>query len=316
MGWTNLVMLVIGVGIGALGPRWLKPLTRNRAPAKEPISTPCSDQITNQTAELEQFKAKLQQTQAAYQLAREAEQFKAGFLARTSHELRSPLNSIMSLQQLILADLCENAAEEREFTAQSYSAAQKMLGLLDRLISVSKATYGSEQLQLQPVCLEDVLMEVESLTILQAQNRSQQLKITYPDSDLWVIADPRWLRQVLVSLVDTPMRLMQEGEIRLISQPTAERHVEIQITDQRPASAWSEPLDLLQTLSYRSDPSIAKPDIARLTDLNHLPSAGLTLLINQTILELMGGSLEVVATPSAESPETVIRCLLPLANEE
>lgn len=274
--------------------------------------------VTQQPS-LEQLQLQLQHLQVAYQSAKESERFKAGFLARTSHELRSPLNSIMSLQQLILSDLCEDAAEEREFIAQAYAASQKMLGLLDKLISVSKAVYGTEKLDVQPVCLEDVFMEVESLTMMQAQNRTQHLNIEYPDPGVWVMADPRWLRQTLVNLVDAPISLMQEGIIRVTSSVIPEsQQVNIQIEDERPARFWSEPIDLLQTFKTRGmvDPTVGKPDIGDLTDLGQLPSAGLTLLINQTMLDLMGGRLEVLAVPAADQPKTVIQCSLPLLSQD
>jgi signal transduction histidine kinase len=282
-------------------------------------STQTAEIPANIAMELEALQAQLRQTQVAYQMAQQSERFKAGFLARTSHELRSPLNSAMSLQQLILSDLCEDAAEEREFIAQAYAASQKMLGLLDKLIGVSKVAYGTEQLQIQPVCLEDVFMEVESLTLMQAQNRSQQLKIEYPNSDVWVMADPRWLRQVLVSLVDTPISLMQEGAIQVTSQVMPEQQeVWIQIEDQRPAWFWREPLDLLQTLTAqgRLDPSSAsKPDLTDLTELGHVPSPSLSLFVNQTILELMNGRLEVLAVPTEEDTITRIQAVIPLAED-
>lgn len=271
---------------------------------------------SDQASEIQRLRAELQRTQLAYQMAKEAEQFKAGFLARTSHELRSPLNSVMSLQQLILSDLCEDAAEEREFVAQAYTAAQKLLGLLDKLISVSKATYGTEKLHLQPVLLEDVFMEVQSLTMMQAQNRSQRLEIDYPDPDVQVIADPRWLRQVLVSLVDTPIALMQEGTIRVTSEvePTANL-VHIQIEDERPASFWSEPIDLLQTLRTRGHLSAdaTKKAAQTLPDLlEQTPSPGVSLLVNQTLVDLMGGRLDVLQVPTETEPKTRVQCSMRL----
>jgi signal transduction histidine kinase len=245
----------------------------------------------DQEAEVQRLRTELQRTQLAYQMAKEAEQFKAGFLARTSHELRSPLNSVMSLQQLILSDLCEDPAEEREFVAQAYIAAQKLLGLLDKLIGVSKATYGTEKLHLQPVALEDVFMEVQSLTMMQAQNRSQRLEIDYPDSEVQVIADPRWLRQVLVSLVDTPIALMQEGTIRVTSQvSTPEKMVHIDADGKQAA----------QTL----------PNL-----LEQSPSPGISLLVNQTLVDLMGGRLEVLQVPRLDEGKTCVQCSVRLAGE-
>lgn len=271
-----------------------------------------------QNAEIQRLQSELQRTQLAYYMAKEAEQFKAGFLARTSHELRSPLNSVMSLQQLILADLCEDAAEEREFVVQAYEAAQRLLSLLDKLIGVSKATYGTEKLRLQPVALDDVLMEVQSLTMMQAQNRSQRLEIEYPDPEVQVLADPRWLRQVLVSLVDTPIALMQEGTIRVTSQvvPT-EKIVRIQIEDERPASFWSEPIDLLQTLQTRGQVIKDVAGTAQSLDLlAQVPSPGISLLVNQTLVSLMGGQLEVLQVPSFTEVKTCIQCSMRLAVEE
>ncbi|NJO77152.1 MAG: sensor histidine kinase [Cyanobacteria bacterium RM1_2_2] len=274
---------------------------------------------SDQESEIQRLRAELQRTQLAYHMAKEAEQFKAGFLARTSHELRSPLNSVMSLQQLILSDLCEDADEEREFVAQAYAAAQKLLNLLDKLISVSKATYGTEKLHLQPVLLEDVFMEVQSLTMMPAQNRSQRLEIEYPDPDVQVIADPRWLRQVLVSLVDTPIALMQEGTIRVTSQvEPAENMAHIQIEDERPASFWSEPIDLLQSLQTRGQISDAagKQAAQTLPDLlEQSPSPGISLLVNQTLIDLMGGRLEVLQVSTSAEAKTCIQCSMRLAGE-
>jgi K+-sensing histidine kinase KdpD len=282
---------------------------------QEPVSAQ-----SEQESEIQRLRAELQRTQLAYQMAKESEQFKAGFLARTSHELRSPLNSVMSLQQLILSDLCEDVAEEREFVAQAYTAAQKLLNLLDKLISVSKATYGTEKLTLQSVVLEDVFMEVQSLTMMQAQNRSQRLEIEYPDPDVQVIADPRWLRQVLVSLVDTPIALMQEGTIRVTSQvDLAEKMVHIHIEDERPASFWSESVDLLQTLQTRgqlSADAAGKQAAQTIPDLlEQAPSPGISLLVNQTLVDLMGGRLEVLQVPSATEEKTCILCSMRLVNE-
>lgn len=273
---------------------------------------------TDQASEIQRLRAELQRTQLAYQMAKEAEQFKAGFLARTSHELRSPLNSVMSLQQLILSDLCEDAAEEREFVAQAYTAAQKLLGLLDKLISVSKATYGTEKLHLQPVALEDVFMEVQSLTMMQAQNRSQRLEIDYPDPDVQVIADPRWFRQVIVSLVDTPIALMQEGTIRVTSEVDLTANlVHIHIEDERPDSFWSEPIDLLQTLRTRgqlSSDATGKQAAPTLPDLlEQSPSPGISLLVNQTLVDLMGGRLEVLQVPTTTEAKTRVQCSMRLA---
>ncbi len=254
--------------------------------------------------EIQALKADLQRSRLAYQMAVEMAQFKAGFLARASHELRSPINSVISLHQLILADLADNPAEERDFIAQSYGAAEKMLGVLDQLIHISKTAHGSEQIQLQPLPLQSILAEVKNLTHLQAENRNLRLAIAMPDPEIYVLADPKWFQQVLMSLIDLPISLMQEGTIRVTAEAIlSSQEIRIYIEDDRPLSFWSEPINLLQLLqaNTKGDPLEFTP----------LPSPGLSLLMNQTLLELMGGRLEVLAVPSAESEVTRIQCSIP-----
>lgn len=82
---------------------------------------------------------------------------------QVAHELRSPLSTIMGLQQLILSDLCESPDEERAFIAESYAASQKLLGLLDLAIAVSKLDYGQSSKQAEWFDLETLLAELESL---------------------------------------------------------------------------------------------------------------------------------------------------------
>ncbi len=257
----------------------------------------------NPAQEIQALKAELQRSRLAYQMAMEMAQFKAGFLARASHELRSPINSVISLHQLILNDLADDPAEERDFVAQSYGAAEKMLGVLDQLIHISKTAHGTEQLHLQPLPLQSILAEVKTLTYLQAQNRNLRLAIAMPNPEIYVLADPQWLQQVLMSLIDLPISLMQEGSIRVTTEAiSASQEIRICIEDDRPLSFWSEPINLLQLLQANtSNPVESIP----------LPSPGLSLLMNQTLMELMGGKLEVLAVPSAESEVTQIQCSIP-----
>ncbi|MGL5880139.1 MAG: sensor histidine kinase, partial [Xenococcaceae cyanobacterium] len=96
--------------------------------------------------EIEALKEELKQTQLAYQMAIQWSQFKAGFLARISHELRSPLSSLIGLHQLILSDLCESPEEQREFLSQAHQSALKLMRLIDEVVDIAKTSYGAKKL--------------------------------------------------------------------------------------------------------------------------------------------------------------------------
>lgn len=337
MVWIDLASLGIGLGIGTVAGWWLKrsPASATSLPPRseqgtpEPEFPPSANRLPS-TADPKISLEQWQQTQLAYQMAREIAQFNAGFLARTSHELRSPLNTVISLHQLILADLCESPEEEREFVAQANTASQKMLNLLDQLIKVSKAIYGTEGLYLQALSLEDVLLEVQQFVTLQAKNRNLRLEIQFPEPDIEIFTDRNWLRQVLVSLIDTPLAQMQEGFVRVSTHADpATQQAQIWIEDERPAEYWTEAIDQMNSLPSPLSPPFAPGDLLhdptkrqaqiaqQLEHLENLPSVGMSLLVNQLLLEAMNGTLAILALPDPnadpENSSTRIQCSVPLA---
>lgn len=322
MGWINLAFLCLGLGIG-VSYSWL---VRQAADKSRSLKIPpTSSSLDHPDTQNEKILTQLQQTRLAYQMATEMCQFKAGFLARVSHELRSPLSGMMSTHQLILSDLCDDPTEERDFVAQAQASAVKMMTLIDQILDVAKTEHGTNKLQIQPLQLAEVLQKVQNLTHLQAQNRNLRLQVVLPDSEIYVLADPRWLRQVLVSLIDTSISGMDQGSITVSTDiPANSPYAHIWIDDGRSLSDWSEPLDLL-TSSPNTDPA---PPQAVTSNFSHQSidthlSAGLTLLTSQTLLELMHGHLELLpAIPEPaqrDAPEvnpsnsiTRIQCSIPL----
>ncbi|MFM6197168.1 MAG: sensor histidine kinase [Planktothrix sp.] len=302
MGWSEFLYLGFGLGLGLVYARFLGGKGKK---SSEPLVTDESPKISDDEQQVQLLSHQLKQTQLAYQMAAEMSLFKAGFLARTSHELRSPLNSMIGTLQLILSDLCESPEEEREFIQHAHASALKMVRLLDQIIFVAKTEYGTDTMDIHAIQLAKVMDEVEDLTGMQAANRSIRLKIEPPDEEIYVLADLPRLRQVLVSLVDTAIAQMSEGSVKVSVNPSPETgFVHIWVDDQRPISAWSESWDLLKsTLEKEQTPS----------DQMTL-SPGMRLLMNQTLLSLMNGRLEVLAVPSEgeESNFNRTQCSIPI----
>ena len=264
--------------------------------------------------EIESLKAQLKQAQLQYQMEVQVNEFRAGFLARTAHELRAPLNGLIGLHQLILSDLCESPEEEKEFLSQANDSALKMVKLMDEIIHVSKAEYGSNPLDIKATKLEEVLEEVHRLTTMQARNRSIRLQIDTSDPSIYVMADFSKLRQTLLHLVDSSIALMREGSLKVDTQVDSNAEtVQVRICVQSPHQVWSESVDLLKEISAPEPPKgESLPPIPQL-------SPGMKLLISQQLLEMMGGSLEVISPASSNDNEesiTQLQCSLPLAQPE
>lgn len=262
--------------------------------------------------EIEALKEELRQTKLAYWMATQIGQFKGGFLARTAHELRSPMSSLIGLHQIILSDLCENPQEEREFLAQSYEAARKFLQLLDELIEISKLESSAIAIEPQPIQLTQVFVELEKLTHMPARNRRLDLTIIAPPPNLFVMADFQYLLNVLVNLVDTTISQMREGAIQVSA--ASESSSELSSLERGcivlsfPAVHWHEAIDFLA--SPTASETVAKSIRSDVTQTMQM-SSGMKLLVAQSVIEMMGGSLKIVAP--ADSETTIqLHCLLPL----
>lgn len=324
----DLIYLVLGIGLGLMVSRF------TRSNKQSVISTASSPHGADSEAslpkkadsevsspqkadsdELQPLKEELKQTQLAYEMAKEMSQFKSGFLARTSHELRSPLSSLIGLHQLILQDLCDSPEEERQFVAQANTSALKMVKVLDDLVKVSKAEHGTNRLELRSFPLTRVFEDIHRLTHMLAANRNLQLEVISPDPDVYVLADQQRFQQVLLGIVDSAIAQMEDGSIRISATCSPEsKEVHIGFDVQCPTEVWSESIDLLTTI----------PEIEKQPGETPTISAGLNLLIVQTLVEVMQGRLEVLPAPdegsnsdsTTEEKITRLRCSMPLGTPE
>lgn len=143
--------------------------------------------------------------QLAYDRLLHQAQHQAAFLGTASHELRAPINQIISLHQLILEDLCENPAEEREFLAQANQTIQTVLKYLDLLISLSKFDIGTLPPQLKPTPLGPLLTRVQRQIEMQCVNRHCRFTLGPGAESLSVNTDAVWLEQTLVMLIEAAL---------------------------------------------------------------------------------------------------------------
>ncbi len=310
MGETDLIYLLVGIGLGVMGSHFRKFLKvgfpRPRGIARDlgshlhestDSNTSGFHQTDTDAEEIQRLKQEFKQNQLAYQMAMEMSQFKAGFLARTSHELRSPLSRLIGLHQLILSDLCESSEEEREFVQQANASAHTMVKLLDEVTAVAKTEHGTNVLEICSVSLKQLFEDLYRLTHLQAANRNLQLEIVPPDSKIHVLVDPRRFRQALVMMVDTGITQISSGQIKVWTALSSKSEtVSIWIDMPCAISCWAEAVDLLQLPLDQS-----KLDQSKQPSETVSTSSGLTLLMIQTLLEVMQGRIEVLAVPSEEA---------------
>ena len=148
---------------------------------------------------------------AALELQR-ALALKNQFLATMSHELRTPLNSILTMSHLLQEEVATALdSRQQRLLSTIVSSSQQLRSLIDDLLDLSKIEANLLELTMQPVRLDDVCRA--SLLFIQESAFKKQIAVSYTNAwpDEMVEADPRRLKQMLVSLLDNALKFTPDG---------------------------------------------------------------------------------------------------------
>ncbi|NPV07610.1 MAG: PAS domain S-box protein [Anaerolineae bacterium] len=140
------------------------------------------------------------------------DQMKSSFVANVSHELRSPLSSIMGYAEVLLdSDPAELTPTQREFLQVIYDSSQRLKWLVDDILDVSRIEADQFRLELAEV-EPDVLVE-RTIEVLRpkAEEAGLALHSVIAAALPRVRADARRLQQVLENLVNNAIQFTPAG---------------------------------------------------------------------------------------------------------
>ncbi|MFZ6771508.1 hybrid sensor histidine kinase/response regulator [Undibacterium sp. SXout7W] len=144
--------------------------------------------------------------------ADEANRAKSEFLARVSHDLRSPLTSILGYAQLLQSNGGKTASQARIIRR----SASHMLHVINDLIEYARG-YSSNQLEPAPVYIYGVLDAiVQEAKILTEKNHNRFLLDIRNELPTVLIIDSKRLRQVLINLLQNSAKFTKKGLIELL----------------------------------------------------------------------------------------------------
>ena len=152
---------------------------------------------------------------SAWKEAQNANQLKSEFLATTSHELRTPLNGIINCIRIVQDGYCDSKEEEREFLQQADDAAIHLLGIINDVLDISKIEAGKLSVNIEPVNLRQILEEAIELHSVTIEQKKLDLKTPVWQEDLYVLADPAKLKQVLINIVSNAVKFTDRGTIAI-----------------------------------------------------------------------------------------------------
>jgi PAS domain S-box-containing protein len=233
--------------------------------------------LIEQARELEE---KNRELSTALQLAREATQLKEQFLANTSHELRTPMNGIMGMVNLLKSTPL--APDQTEYAECISNCANDLLTIINDLLDLSQIEAGRFSISDEPFNVRDSIHSVVKLLSVRADAKKVALSENITgDLPVLVYGDSVRFRQIVTNLVANAIKFTPSGsvEIRLRMASEASR-LRCEVVDTGIGVAEAARERIFEAF-FQADG----------TPRRKFGGTGLGLTISKQLVEIMGGTI-------------------------
>lgn len=213
----------------------------------------------------------------------EASRLKSQFTAHTSHELRSPLNAIISFTDLTLRGAYGPlSVKQQEKMGRVLQSGRRLLGLIDDLLDLSKIEAGEVTIEQTCISVAKLLEAVHSTVEPLAEAKGLVLTAYLsPAMPTEIIGDEKRLAQVLLNLAQNAVKFTERGQVQISIEPVTAELWSMSVQDTGPGIPEREFSRIFQ-------------EFARIEGAGErIQGVGLGLAITNRLVLMMHGEIEV-----------------------
>ena len=238
--------------------------------------------------------------------AQSANRAKSAFLSNMSHDIRTPMNAIIGFATLAAADPA-NAEKTKDYLSKILSSGNHLLTLINDVLDMSRIESGKICLDETEVNLSDVFHEIKSIIEGQVSAKRLNLEMNVMDvSDENVYCDKLRLKQAMLNLLSNAVKFTPSGGtvtvsiVQRLGAPEGTGNYEITVKDTGIG------------MSPQFVRKIFEPfERERTAEVNQTQGTGLGMSITKSIIDMMGGSIEV-HSEKGKGTEFIVRLTLKL----
>src|SRR6185295_18473629 len=222
-----------------------------------------------------------------------ANELKSQFVAHVSHEMRTPMNGILGLTEIVLQG--ELSEDQRENLSLVQKSAESLVTLLNDILDFSKIEAGKLDIENIPFALRETLRAVLRPIEIRAASRSLQMTLSV-DGDVpdMVRGDPGRLRQILTNLAGNSLKFTKTGGVSV--------HIQAQSIDSERLLARFSVRDTGIGIPLEKQAAIFEAfSQAERSTARRYGGTGLGLSISARLAELMGSRIELESEPGKGS---------------
>ncbi len=225
------------------------------------------------------------------------DQLKSEFVAKVSHELRSPLSTIHEQLALVIRDMVEDTSEQDQYLlTRAKEKTKGLISLIGDLLDLSRIEEGIICHDPKPVRLDELLKNIVNFLKTLADNKNQGLTLEIPQEPLpTLMADPIALESIFGNLISNAINYTQEGGEIAVEVDLAGINMRVKVKDNGFGIADKYQEKIFERF-YR-----VKDDKTR-----YITGTGLGLPIVKGLVDSMGGIIDVESRPGLGSVFTVL----------
>ncbi len=218
-------------------------------------------------------------------LAKDSMSQKEVFLAKISHELRTPMNAIIGLSHIVLQSDISDI--QRENIVKIKYSGELLLEIINDILDISKMQAGELHVEQVEFNINDVLDHVSSMVSIRAKAKGLELIFAIEKGvPARLVGDPLRIGQILINILGNAVKFTKEGEIELKIKPLfkeGERMMlEFCVSDTGIGMTQDQMANLFQSFK-QADNSTSRI----------YGGTGLGLSISKQLVEMMGGHIRV-----------------------
>ncbi len=223
---------------------------------------------------------------------------KSQFIAHVTHELRSPVNAIIGLAELIQLSSEKGYMEQlRDRLALLMSSATNLRAIVTNILDLSKIEAGKMEVSVERFNVLSILNEVAETTRILVGNKPVTVEVVSHVEPVVMASDPVKVRQILTNLMSNAAKFTEKGKI-VLSLGREGGRVKIMVADTGVGIRENEMDKLFLAFSQLEDTMTKRHE-----------GTGLGLTITRNLLSILGGEITVSSTFGEGTTFTV---LLPL----
>jgi len=240
--------------------------------------------------QVEQLNQELTKTIADLEIARnaaeDASKLKSEFLSNVSHELRSPLNAIMALSQILAKNKNDTLSQKEVNTVDIiHRSGKELMRLIDDILDLAKVEAGMIEIEIETFSLQNLLEGIVEQQAPMAAAKTQPLNLILQLSEQLprvIQSDPLRLSQIIRNLVSNAIKFTPKGSVTISVKPLNQSHFTIDVSDTG-IGIKPENLQSIFEAFKQEDASVTR----------RFGGTGLGLSISTNMVQLLDGKIQI-----------------------